>query len=426
MHVRGRPLPPIYRNGVAIADRNGGSTQVIITIPALPTNLGLTPGSALQAYLNTNNYQNAAYSVFTADGWKAVRAHPDDRDEDVDVTVWWASTAPSGNCLATSGITWNLGQPANGQRVKCIKVEGIEIPKKHEAHIHLSLEFALKNVDNWPATAQTAFRAGFAFKSTTTVQLDSDFPIAALRDAKYVGNDAAGLTFAGQKVTAVGGFLFDTNGAGIGGATVKLFDTAPTPGTACTATPRSSYVTDPDGFYFIFKNGLNTMASSGANDLPSGLKYYLAVCDASAGNPPTAVPNAYLPARYIDHKLGNKEFDEEDFYISNPTHIAFSTEPVPGNRANRTMYTVQVAVLDAWNNVVDDDSTVITLSHSNGPGTLTGTLTRTMSNGYATFSDLKISASGSGNTLTATDTTSGGSPPHPFASTTSQNFTISP
>ena len=87
-----------------------------------------------------------------------------------------------GNCLATSGITWITGQPANNAIVKCVKVEGLEIPKKHEAHIHLNLEFALKGTDGWQATAQTAFRAGFSFKSQTQVTLDADFPIASLAD----------------------------------------------------------------------------------------------------------------------------------------------------------------------------------------------------------------------------------------------------
>ena len=47
MHTKGRALPPIIRNGVSIKDSNGGSTVVIITIPALPTNSGTPiPASA--------------------------------------------------------------------------------------------------------------------------------------------------------------------------------------------------------------------------------------------------------------------------------------------------------------------------------------------------------------------------------------------
>ena len=100
----------------------------------------------------------------------------------MNIAVSWAASAPSGNCLATSGITWTSGQPANNAIVKCVKVEGLEIPKKHEAHIHLNLEFALKGTDGWQTTAQTAFRAGFSFKSQTQVTLDADFPIVVARE----------------------------------------------------------------------------------------------------------------------------------------------------------------------------------------------------------------------------------------------------
>ena len=79
------------------------------------------------------------------------------------------------------GITWTAGQPPNNAFVKCIKVEGLEIPKHHEAHIHLSLEFGIKGTDGWLATAQSAFRAGFSFKSQTQVTLDATFPIPRSR-----------------------------------------------------------------------------------------------------------------------------------------------------------------------------------------------------------------------------------------------------
>jgi len=62
------------------------------------------------------------------------------------ITVSWAATAPLGNCLATTGITWTTGQPADGTIVKCFKVEGLEIPKHHAARIHINFEFALKDV----------------------------------------------------------------------------------------------------------------------------------------------------------------------------------------------------------------------------------------------------------------------------------------
>ena len=82
------------------------------------------------------------------------------------------------------------------------------------------------------------FRAGFNFKSTTVIKLDaapSDLvarftqqlnrlPAAvrpsyqaafdALWNKTYTGVHALGLTFAGEKMTALGGFVFDPSGNG--------------------------------------------------------------------------------------------------------------------------------------------------------------------------------------------------------------------
>ena len=65
-------------------------------------------------------------------------------------------------------------------------------------------------------------------------------------------------------------------------------------------------VTQSDGFYFISKVG-SDQTSTSASNLASGIKYYAAVCATPTG--------AFRAARYIDHKLANKEFDEEDFYV---------------------------------------------------------------------------------------------------------------
>jgi hypothetical protein len=342
----------------------------------------------------------------------------------MDLTVSWAASAPLGNCLATTGITWTAGQPPNNAFVKCIKVEGLEIPKHHEAHIHLSLEFGLKGTDGWNAAAQSAFRAGFSFKSQTQVSLDSTFPIPSLANKTYVGNDVAGIVGAGQQYTAIGGFAYDTNGAGIGGALVRVFNSMPTPSTMCSASPSQPvvawYSTDADGFYFI-GNKLDNNVNNTGNNLPSGIKYYVALCEVPGVTP------GFWPARYMSDKLNTKEFDEEDFYVSNPTHLGFSIQPATNQKLGRTMYTVQVALLDQWNNVVSDNTTKVTLAKNSGPaaGTLSGTLQRTMVNGYATFSDLKISGSGAAGvySLNAVDSSPPGSP-HPFTPDLSSTFNM--
>ena len=68
------------------------------------------------------------------------------------------------------------------------------------------------------------------------------------------------------------------------------------------------------------------------------------------------------------------------------------------------------------------------MSINTGPvaGVLSGTLQRTMVNGYAAFTDLKISGSSSAAglySLKATDTTGGGSP-HPFTLDLSSTFNM--
>ena len=90
--------------------------------------------------------------------------------------------------------------------------------------------------------------------------------------------------------------------------------------------------------------------------------------------------------------------------------------PFVRRRADLPDHPGQVALLDNWNNVVADDNTKVTVSINSGPvsGVLSGTLQRTMANGYATFSDLKISGSGAAGTyvLRAVDSSPPGSP-HP-------------
>ena len=158
------------------------------------------------------------------------------------------------------------------------------------------------------------------------------------------------------------------------------------------------------------------------NNLPSGIKYYVAVCDVPGVTP------GYWPARYMSDKLGNKEFDEEDFYVSNPTHLGFSIQPVTNQKLGRTMYSVQVALLDQWNNVVADDNTKVTLSINSGPaaGVLSGTLQtndgRTATPHSATSRSAGRLRPGS-TVLKAVDSTGGGSP-HPFTLDLSTTFNM--
>ena len=421
MPMRGRPLPIVIRNGFVIAERTGGSTVVIITVPSLPASTGLASVPGSTADLGSPAWaQLPENSAFKAAGSRSVQAHPDDRSIDVNIVVSWAASAPGGDCLATSGITWISGQPTSGAFVKCVKVEGLEIPNNQVAHVHVDVAFGLTGSDGWAANAATAFRAGFPFTSQTRVTLDADFPIASLAGKTYVGNDVAGLSGAGERITAIGGFVFDQNGRGIANAKVRLYTTAPPAAKRCTAAGLVAETrTDANGVYFLWKRGAN-QSLAGAPGLLPGRRYYVAVCTVAG------VRSAYWPARSIGHRLGIGELETQSFYVSRPTHLGFSIQPI-ANRLGRTMYPVQVALLDKWNNPVSDSTLTVRISIASGPGgTLSGTRTRTMVNGYATFSDLKISGgplAAGVYTLRAVDASRRGAG-HPFTRVISRGFNV--
>ena len=380
---------------------NGATSTVILTVPALPGSVGVTlPSSALP-------YTSSSTSAFWVQGSHAIHVHPDDRTDDMPVTVQYATSAPGGDCTATS-VTWVPGQPADGTLVKCIKITGFSIPKHHSAKIDVMYQFAVEGTDGWASTAQTMFRAGFSFKSAATVHLDTQ--INGNPSGNYSSNQVAGLVGAGQQVTAVGGFVYDRNGNGVPGATIRLFNSASVASCATTNTNVVAQdVTTPDGFYFIWAAGL--IQSGSTNSLPSGSQYYVMVCNLT-------LPQPNWPARSMDHKLGNKEFDEEDFYVSSSTALSFTQQPT-GTRAGQPMGTVKVAVVDYFGNIVTGDNAtpvMLTIGSGTSGATLAGTTTRTAVGGVATFTGLSINLVGSGYSLIAS------SPP--LVGTTSGSFNI--
>jgi hypothetical protein len=88
-----------------------------------------------------------------------------------------------------------------------------------------------------------------------------------------------------------------------------------------------------------------------------------------------------------------------------PTHLAFAVHPTGTVAGMAITPAVTVQVEDSANNIVTgDNSDEVTMAIGTNPGggTLSGTLTLTVHNGVATFSDLSINKSGTGYTLTAT------------------------
>jgi hypothetical protein len=84
-------------------------------------------------------------------------------------------------------------------------------------------------------------------------------------------------------------------------------------------------------------------------------------------------------------------------------HLVFLQQPTD-MAAGQTISPVTVAVVDAFGNVETDDNTntiTLSLGINPGSGTLSGTLTVTVVNGVATFSDLAVDLAGMGYTLHA-------------------------
>ena len=89
---------------------------------------------------------------------------------------------------------------------------------------------------------------------------------------------------------------------------------------------------------------------------------------------------------------------------STATHLAFVQQPSDTAAGGTITPAVTVQVQDASNTVVSGDNTTqVTLALGSNPsgGTLSGTLTETVVNGVATFSDLSIDNEGTGYTLKA-------------------------
>jgi hypothetical protein len=262
------------------------------------------------------------------DGHDDDNDHEGDRHEDDDLglpaSIWYALSAPAGNCMDAS-VAWIAGQPASGTAVKCIKVTNFAVPKHHKAKIDINFEFRYKNTAGWGSTAQTAFRAGFSFRSNTVISLSPSFLPASLAGKTYVGNQSVGVVGVGQKVTAIGGFVYSSLGNPVENAQVRLYNSLPAGLTPCSTNDGvvAQSTTMVDGFYFIWKTG-SEQSEANLSNLASGIKYYVGICVPADPTvlvvPPAVVvlAPAFAAGRYINHKLETKEFYEETFYITVP------------------------------------------------------------------------------------------------------------
>ncbi len=112
--------------------------------------------------------------------------------------------------------------------------------------------------------------------------------------------------------------------------------------------------------------------------------------------------------------------------VGPPDHLAFTPQPGDGTAGSLLTAQPKVSVEDSSDNVVTTDTTtVVTLSLTTGPGTLTcptSTLIVTVSAGVATFAGCTIDTAHTGDVLTAT---ASGSPSVTASTVTSSPFNVS-
>ena len=136
----------------------------------------------------------------------------------------------------------------------------------------------------------------------------------------------------------------------------------------------------------------------------------LAVFDTLAVN----VPGSYtMTASTATLKVTSNSFD---ISTGMPAQLGFIVQPSTSTGGASIAPAVQVAVEDAFGNVIMTGTDSITLAIGNfgGPGTLFGTLTQPAVGGVATFADLVIDKVGMGYTLAATATGYAGATSTPF------------
>jgi hypothetical protein len=329
--------------------------------------------------------------------------------------------------IPASDSRWQTGEPADGANVKCVYVTGLALKPHGKANVDVNLQtvLAAKGNSGWAANAQNLFRAGFPFRSSSTITLDSDFGLkckppnsntnctdpkgfnAAYAGKSFSGAQALGLVFAGKQVTAIGGYSFDQNAFGISNALVTLWNSNPgTPSAVCQPGDPSTWSgphpvawanTQNDGFYFIENQGFNdvTPPNPDPNSLPFNVTYYMLICNASKA------PSVNWPARSEGQKLGNRQFDEQDFFISPTTSVIFTKQPV--NTKSINSFPVSAQLQDAFGQPVTNDTStqiLLTANQNNGSMTCTPANPQAQTAGVANFS-CKISVIANSYQLTA-------------------------
>jgi hypothetical protein len=279
---------------VSLNTPNGVSagTAAIIEVPGMPASCGPnTPCSPQIGALG-----NPAF-MFRKHG--AVHIWPDNHEEDLSISVQFMTLAgfqANGNsCAATPAADYSSTLPADGAP-KCIKFAGFALPHKHRARIRVNFELRIKGTDLWTPNAKQYLFMGFPFKTATQVTYGGTTQVSV---------DSAGLVGAGSRMTAVGGFVFNTATTPGTGMMVRLFN-SPAQVSACTVPTNvvAQDVVDETGFFFIWRSGTLSDTAGQTSLLPSGVQYAVQLCNGAS---------QLGPIKTTDSKLHNQEFEQIDF-----------------------------------------------------------------------------------------------------------------
>jgi subtilisin family serine protease len=280
--------------GLNTPDGQTAYTSAIIEVPGVPASCGPNVPCSSQI-------EPVRDPAFKIRGHSAAHVWPDNREEQLAITVQYMTLAEyqnNGNsCADVPGASYSSVMPADGAP-KCIKVSGFALPHKHQARIRTNFEFRLRGTDLWDPSAKLYFFAGFPFRSATTVTYGG---------ASQTSIDAAGIVGAGNRMTAVGGFVFNPYGEPGTSMTVRLFNSlAAANAASCASTSNvvAQDIVDLTGFYFIWRTGALNDAAGQANLLPSGVQYAVQLCNGA-----TQVG----PIKATENKLHNQEFEQVDF-----------------------------------------------------------------------------------------------------------------
>ncbi len=244
-------------------------------------------------------------------------------------------------------------------------------------------------------------------------------------------------TFSNLSIDKVGSsYTFSATASGLPDATSSVFDITPGPAAdlVITIQPSSAtagadiapavVVTARDGLGNVATsfNGLVSLAITSGSGTPGATLSGIASMSAVSGVAIFTVLNidkagvGYTLSASAAGGISGATTAPFDIAVGSAALLNFTVQPSTGISGVPITPGVQVSVTDGSGNVVTGfgSSITVALFANPGSGVLTGTTSRTPTNGVATFSDLSIDKSGIGYTLSVTATGLTGATSDPF------------